>query len=90
MELNAALRHKPGKMLERPVIGPLGICREKAGGQLPAVQVITDALTAIALSGTGFIAAIAVLHILVLLTIHNAYSSIFEFKPAWIPNSNRF
>jgi len=77
-------------MLERPVIGPFGIFREKAGGNLPALQVIADAFTAIALSGAGFIAAIAVLHILVLLAIHNAYSSIFEIKPAWIPNSNRF
>jgi len=77
-------------MLERPVVGPLGTCWEKAGGHLPAVQVIADAITADTLSGARFIAAIAVLHILVLLTIHNAYSSISEIKPAWIPNSNRF
>jgi hypothetical protein len=87
--LNDALRYKPGKMLERTVIGPLGICREKAGRHLPDFQVIADTIAADAFSGAGFIAAIAVLHILVLLTIHNARSSISETKPAWIPNSNR-
>ena len=35
--LNTALRHKSGKMLERPVIGAFGVCGEKACRDLPAL-----------------------------------------------------
>jgi hypothetical protein len=62
-------------MLEGPVIGAFRICRKKAGGYFPAFQMITNAITAHSLFGTGVIAAIAVLQILFLLTIHKNRSS---------------
>jgi len=72
--LNATLRHKPGKMLERPVIGALRGGREKTRGDFSAFQMIAQAVTAHSLAGTGRIAAVAVLQILILLTIHDRYS----------------
>jgi hypothetical protein len=62
-------------MFEGPVIGSLRICRKKAGGHLPALQMIANAITAHSLFGTGVIGAIAVFQILFLLTIHNNHSS---------------
>jgi len=57
-------------MLERPVIGTFGICRETAGGKLPAVQVIAQTIAARGFFGARFIAAVAVLLVLRLLTFH--------------------
>jgi hypothetical protein len=57
-------------MLERAVVGPFGVLGKTAGGELPALQVILKALAADALPGAGFIAAIAVLQILVFFAFH--------------------
>jgi hypothetical protein len=41
---NTALGYEPCKMLERTIIGSLGISRETACGKLSAAQVITQAI----------------------------------------------
>jgi hypothetical protein len=43
----------------RPVIGPLHIRREIAGGKLIIFTVVLDAFAANALAGTGFIGTVA-------------------------------
>jgi hypothetical protein len=43
---NLLFRNEPGKMFKRPVIGFLGIRREKAARYLPAAEVVTDAIAA--------------------------------------------
>jgi hypothetical protein len=57
-------------MLERAVIGPLGVLGKTAGGELPASEVVLQAFAADSLFGAGLIAAIAPLKVLVLLAFH--------------------
>jgi len=57
-------------MLEGTVVGPLGVFGKTAGGELPALQMILQALAANPLPGAGFIAAIAALQVLVLFAFH--------------------
>jgi hypothetical protein len=77
-ELNATLRDKPGKMLKGPIVGPLGIRRETAGGEFPAGEVVLQTVAAYSLSRTGFVAAIAVFFVLFLLTFHKYCSSAYS------------
>ena len=57
-------------MLKGTVISPFSIVRKTASRKLAHVQVITDAIAANPLAGTGFIGAITVLQIPILLTFH--------------------
>ena len=70
-----------GEMRERPVICPLRIVGEAAGGKLPAFQVVLQAFTAGPLPGTGLVAAVAVQPVLIQLTIHSTHS--FKMVPGY-------
>jgi hypothetical protein len=57
-------------MFERSVISALSVTGETAAGQLPAGQMITQAIATISFARTGFITAIAFLEILLGFTFH--------------------
>jgi hypothetical protein len=59
-------------VLERPVKGGFRVVRETASRELAHFEVVGDTLAAKSLSGTGFIAAIAVLKIFFLSAFHRA------------------
>jgi hypothetical protein len=44
--LDAVLGNEAGEMRERPIVGPLRIIGEAAGGKLPAFQVVLQAFAA--------------------------------------------
>lgn len=71
--LNLLPAHQAGESLEGSVICFFHIRRKTAGGQLPAVQMVAQALTAIAFSGARFVGAVAIGHIPVLVAIHGAF-----------------
>lgn len=50
--LDLALRNQLCKEFEAPVIGLFRVCWKAAGGQLPHIEMVLDAFTADALSGT--------------------------------------
>jgi hypothetical protein len=64
------LGYEPGKMLKRPVVSALRFRGKTACRELPAIEMIAQAIAACAFSRTRFIAAIAVLHVLFLLAFH--------------------
>ncbi len=51
--------NKPGKVLKRPVIGGLGVCRKATPWELAHAQMVGYAFTADSLSAAGFIGAVA-------------------------------
>jgi hypothetical protein len=57
-------------MLEGSVVGLLGIPGKTAGGQLPAPQVVLQALATDPFLGAGIIAAVASLHVLLFSALH--------------------
>jgi hypothetical protein len=57
-DLKLFCRNQPGEMLKRTIIGLFSIRGETASGQLPALQVVLDALTANTRPGTSGIAAV--------------------------------
>jgi len=62
-------------MFERTVIGPFSIRRETACGQLPALQVVLDALAADTCPGASTIAAIAFTDVLFFPALHQCAST---------------
>lgn len=58
-------------MLERSVPGLLSIGREATSGQLPASQVIANALATDSLALAGFITAVTGTQILFLIALHD-------------------
>ena len=62
-------------MLEGSIPGFLGFSRKAASGQLAAFEMVADALTAIALARTGFIAAIAIFSVFFFVTLHRRFLS---------------
>ena len=62
-ESKAVLGHQLCKMLERAVISPLGICGKATSRELPAAQVITQAIAAHGLFRTWFIGTITLIGI---------------------------
>jgi hypothetical protein len=71
--LNLILIYQPGKCFEGSIIGSFHVGRKTTGGQLPAAQMVAQALTAISLSAAGFIGAIAIGHIRLLVAIHGEF-----------------
>jgi hypothetical protein len=57
-------------MLKRPIIGSFGIVGEKTCRQLPAIEMITEAITTIPFAGTRLITAITRFQILLMLAFH--------------------
>jgi hypothetical protein len=57
-------------MVERPIVGPLGIIRKTAPGQLPAAQVILQAIAADALAAARLIGTVAEVSIAVGFALH--------------------
>jgi hypothetical protein len=76
---NAMLGYEPGEMLKRPVVSALRFRGETTCRELPAIEVIAQAIAACAFFQTRFIAAVAVLHVLFLLTFHSS-DSLLEFE----------
>jgi hypothetical protein len=60
----------PYEILERSIVGAFGVCREAARRQLTHLQMVTDALTAYTLARAGFVGAIAIGEIAVLIAFH--------------------
>jgi hypothetical protein len=53
------LCYKAGKVLERTIVCPFGVSGKAAGRQLPAFEMVAQALTAIAFPWTRLITAVA-------------------------------
>jgi hypothetical protein len=68
--LYPALRYQFGKIFKRPVVGFFRVLRKAAGGQLPLLQVIRQAVTTGPLSAAGLIGAIAIIEIFFFFTFH--------------------
>ena len=66
-------------MLKRPVVGALGVGRKTAGRKLPAIQMITEAVTAFALALARLITAITGFQDFFLFTFHQALLAIFSY-----------
>ena len=62
-------------MLEGSVPGLFGISREAASGQLPAFEMVTDAVTANAFARAGLIAAITGYKVFFFLALHLGFLS---------------
>ncbi len=73
--LDSAGGDEAGKLLKAAIVGPFHIVRDAARGQLPGRQVIAQALAAQSFAIAAWIRAIAVFHILGLLTFHRALIS---------------
>jgi hypothetical protein len=67
------LRHEPGKMFERPVVGALRFLGKTARRQFPHSLVISQAFTASGLFRAWLIRAIALFSVLFLLAIHETF-----------------
>jgi hypothetical protein len=68
--LNFLIVHQTSEMLERAIVRFFGITGKAATRQLATLQVILQTLTADALSGTRFVAAVAVLKVLFFVALH--------------------
>jgi hypothetical protein len=66
-----------GEVLERPVVGCLGLFRKNAAGQLPHLEMIGDAVAADPLSGAWVIGTITPGQVLLFVTFHRV-SSFYE------------
>jgi hypothetical protein len=64
------LRYQFSKIFKRPVVGFFRVLRKAAGGQLPLLQVIRQAVTTGPLSAAGLIGAIAIIEIFFFFTFH--------------------
>jgi hypothetical protein len=60
----------PDEICYRPVVGPLKLLVEKAGGQFPAFSVVMKALAAFIFSRAGVIGTVADLLVLLGNTLH--------------------
>jgi hypothetical protein len=69
--------HQSSEMFKGPIVGPLSIPWKTTTGQLAALDVILQALTANALSGTWVVAAVAFLQIPLFVALHSPAPHVF-------------
>jgi len=78
------LSHQTSEMLKGPIVSSLSIPWKTTTGQLAALDVILQALTTDALSGTWVVAAVAFLQILFFFALHSPAPTYFSFSSsAW-------
>ena len=65
-----ALTDQSGEMVEGPVVGSFGVIGKTAARQLPALQMVAQAITADSFSRTRIVAAVAVGQVPVFLALH--------------------
>ena len=75
---NFSFFHQTNKMFERTIVSSFGISGKTTAGELTALQVILQALTTEAFSGTRFVAAIALLQIFFLLALHRPALNVLQ------------
>jgi hypothetical protein len=69
--LDFVVRDQPGEVLERTIVGRLGICGKETCRQLPRAKVPLDALAADPLPRTRIIGAVAVFQVFGFLAFHD-------------------
>ena len=77
------LGHQAGEVVERPVVGPLGLGRETTAGQLSRFEMMGDTVATRSPAITGLVGTRTGLLILFFLALHRtSISSLFRYNGA--------